>query len=90
VLGGDPGMACLCQAASRPSARRGVMDWRIEPTRTPWKDWEVMSGFMALRLRDVDGRMMSCSIWNTPPGALDAVFTDKLRSQTVSEGGPAS
>ena len=90
MLGGDPGMACLCQAVSRPNARRGVMDCRIEPTRTPWKDWEVISGFMALRLRDVEGRMTSCSIWNTPPGALDDVFTDKLIRRAVTEGVPES
>ena len=48
------GRGWRCQADSRPRERRGVMDWRIEATITPWKDWEVKSGFMVLMLRDVD------------------------------------
>jgi len=69
VPGGPrPAMGCLCQAVSMPRERRGVMDWRIEPITTPWKEEEVKSGFMVLMLSDVDASWTSCSSWNTPPG----------------------
>lgn len=53
--GPRPAMGCLCHADSRPTERRGVMAWRIEPITTPWKAWEVKSGFMVFKLREVEG-----------------------------------
>lgn len=53
--GPRPAMGCLCHADSRPRESLGVMDWRIEPITTPWKAWEVKSGFIVLRLMEVEG-----------------------------------
>jgi hypothetical protein len=71
---GAPGIACRDQADSTPRAKVGVMDWRIEAMKRPWKDWEVISGFESLKLRDVEGRVTSCSTWNIPLGWVDDVF----------------
>lgn len=73
-LGGPPGMACLCQAVSMPSASRGVTDWRMEAMATPWMDSDVMSGFATFMLIDVEGSVMSWSSWKTPPGWVAEVF----------------